>query len=65
MAPEGQMIENATAANNNGATKGLQGYNFITVFCMGCVATLVIMWIIPRMMSLTLSLALTAYVNPF
>ena len=50
MVPEGQMIENATTANNNGATKGLQGYNFITIFCMGCVATLVIMWIIPRMM---------------
>ena len=26
------MIKNATAASNDGATKGLHGYNFITTF---------------------------------
>ena len=28
----------------------MNDFNFITIFCMGCVATLTIRWIIPRIM---------------
>ena len=55
------MIKNATAASNDGAMKGLQGYNFITTFCWDVLPIVLLC----TMMQLSLFLTLTTYVNPF
>ena len=43
---------NATATNIeiDERMERRNGFNFFTTFCIGCVATLVIVWIIPRIM---------------
>ena len=43
---------NATATNIeiNEKRERRNGFNFFTTFCIGCVSTLVIVWIIPRIM---------------